>query len=88
MKQIELSIQGESGLHARPASLLVATAQKFEASIEIEKAGHKINAKSIMGILSLGATKGDVVTLHIEGSDEQDAAEAMTELFNNTLVHA
>lgn len=88
MKQLELKIQSDSGLHARPASMLVALAQKYSSNIELEKNGQKVNAKSIMSLLSLGGAKGDDVVIFIEGDDELAAADAVTEFFTVTLVHA
>lgn len=76
MKVLHLTILGESGLHARPASMLVSEASKFQAdiTITIEKEERTINAKSIMSVLSLGGAKGDQVTVKINGDDEEDAA--------------
>lgn len=88
MKELTLTIKGTSGLHARPASQLVTAAQKFTATIEIKKADRKVNAKSLMSILSLGAVQGDSVTVFIDGSDEDLAAQEMTRLFEETLAHA
>lgn len=88
MKILELLIQGESGLHARPAGLLAAEAQKFQSEITIEKDQRQINAKSIMSVLSLGASKGDLVMVKIEGEDEDGAANALEILFKTVLAHA
>jgi len=88
MKELILMIQSESGLHARPASLLVVAAQKFRSTIEIEKEGRKINAKSIMSILSLGGAKGDEVKVYINGEDEESAAYEMVRFFNETILQA
>jgi phosphocarrier protein len=84
---MQVTVQSKSGLHARPAGLLVSLAKDFVADIEIEKAGRKINGKSIMGILSLGTTQGDILTIHASGSDEVVAANALAELFNTKLAH-
>lgn len=85
MKELRLTVQGASGLHARPASMLVAAAQKFAADIVIEKNGKKVNAKSIMGILGLGSSKGDELVMTISGLDEDAAAQEMHHLFNTVL---
>lgn len=87
MTSVQVTVQSKSGLHARPAGLLVGLAKDFIADIEIEKAGRKINGKSIMGILSLGTTQGDVLTIHANGSDEENAVNALAELFNTKLAH-
>lgn len=88
MKELTLTIQGESGLHARPAGLLAAEAQKYQSEITLVKNERSINAKSIMSVLSLGGTKGDVVTVKITGEDESAAAAGIEALFHNVLAHA
>ncbi len=88
MKELKLTIQGESGLHARPAGLLAAEAQKYDSEIVIEKDSRSINAKSIMSVLSLGGTKGDTVTVRINGVDETEAATGIEILFETVLAHA
>lgn len=88
MKELTLTIQGESGLHARPAGLLAAEAQKYQSNIQIEKEARTINAKSIMSVLSLGGAKGDTVTVKIDGDDEAEAAAGIEALFINVLAHA
>lgn len=87
MKSVNVTVRSKSGLHARPAGLLVGMAKNFLSDIEIEKAGRKINAKSIMGILSLGTALGDILTIHATGSDEEAAAAALEDLFNTKLAH-
>lgn len=88
VKEITVTIQGESGLHARPAGLLAAEAQKYQSEIVIEKDSRSINAKSIMSVLSLGGTKGDQVTVRINGEDEAEAAVNIELLFENVLANA
>ena len=88
MRELTLTIQGESGLHARPAGLPAAEAQKFESEIVIEKDDRSINAKSIMSVLSLGGTKGDQVKVKINGKDEVEAANSIEVLFETVLAHA
>jgi phosphocarrier protein len=88
VKEIIVTIQGESGLHARPAGLLAAEAQKYQSEIVIEKDSRSINAKSIMSVLSLGGTKGDQVTVRINGEDEAEAAVNIELLFENVLANA
>jgi len=87
MTSVKVTVQSKSGLHARPAGLLVGLAKDFVSDIEIEKAGRKINAKSIMGILSLGTAQGDELTIHANGQDEAAAVDAMAALFNTKLAH-
>ena len=78
-----VTILNRAGIHARPASLIVQTAQQFDSSIWIEKDDVKINAKSIMNILTLGATYKTELTVSAEGPDENDAVAELSELFDN-----
>lgn len=73
MKEIELTIKNEFGLHARPASLLANTASQYESEIKIIKDGNEVNAKSIMNLLLLAAGKGTVLTVTANGPDEEKA---------------
>ncbi|MCH4887242.1 HPr family phosphocarrier protein [Acidaminobacter sp. JC074] len=85
MKKVTVRVEGSSGLHARPASLLVAKAQAFESEVFIEKDGREINGKSIIGILGLGVVKGDQIVVACDGPDEEDAAEALRRLIEEDL---
>jgi len=78
-----VTILNRAGIHARPASLIVQTAQQFDCSIWIEKEDVKINAKSIMNILTLGATYKTELMLSAEGEDEEEAVEELGQLFDN-----
>jgi len=78
-----VTILNRAGIHARPASLIVQTAQKFSSSMWIEKENIKVNAKSIMNILALGATYKTELILSAEGPDEEEAVEALASLFEN-----
>ena len=73
----KIVIQNKLGLHARPAALLVQTANKFKCDVEIVKGRQKVNGKSIMGIMTLAAGVGTPLTLRTHG---EDAAEAMDEI--------
>ena len=75
-----LKIANKHGLHARPAAHLVKIAGKFESEIKILKDGLEVNGKSIMGVMMLAAEPGSEITLHIDGSDEQSAMDALKEL--------
>jgi len=75
-----ITITNETGLHARPASVFVSTASKFSSEITIQTADKTINAKSILAVLSLGISKGTEIILSAEGSDEQEAINALLEL--------
>lgn len=87
MIKISVKVEGSSGLHARPASLLVAKSQAFESEVMIEKEGVEINGKSIIGILSLGVSKGESITISCDGPDEAEALEALKQLIEEDLVH-
>lgn len=76
-------IKNRAGIHARPAAMIVQTAGKFASRIFLEKDGDRINAKSIMGIITLGAGFGTEITITAEGEDEAAAAEAIDRLFRN-----
>jgi phosphocarrier protein len=77
-----VTIQNRAGIHARPSALLVQTAKDFQSNIYLEKGNDRINGKSIMGILTLGASYGTEIKVIAEGEDEQAALEAMVKLFN------
>ena len=81
-----VKVELETGLHARPAALFVQTASRFASQIWIEKAEKKVNAKSIMGIMSLGVAKGNEVTIVAEGEDAEEALEALVILLEKETV--
>lgn len=85
MVQENLTVSNKSGLHARPAALLVQTSSKFKSEVKIIKGEAEVNAKSIVGIMGLGAKQGQEVTLHINGPDEGDALAAIKDLFRNNF---
>ncbi|MBX3046010.1 MAG: HPr family phosphocarrier protein [Anaerolineales bacterium] len=80
MKAIELTIQNEVGLHARPATLFVKTAQKHEAEIIVSFDGKQVSAKSLLGLLTLAVTKGSVISVSADGADADAALAALSEL--------
>ena len=73
----EITIRLENGLEARPVAMLVQVASQFDSTIYLEAAEKKVNAKSIMGMMSLGLDTGEKVTAVIEGSDEEAALEGI-----------
>ena len=79
MQQRTFDIVDETGIHARPATILVQTATRFESDIELEYNNKKVNLKSIMGVMSLGVGKGSEVTIYTDGEDEAEALEKITE---------
>ena len=80
MASKDFHIVAETGIHARPATLLVQTASKFASDITLEYKGKAVNLKSIMGVMSLGVGQGaDVTTISAEGPDADDAIAAIAE---------
>ena len=79
MEQKSYVITDETGIHARPATMLVQTASKFDSDIQLEYNGKKVNLKSIMGVMSLGVGQGADVTISAEGADADDAIAAISE---------
>lgn len=73
MKTVNVTIQHEAGLHARPASVFVKIASTFSSEIRLIKDDATVNGKSIMGVLMLALGAGNTVQLEVEGSDEQEA---------------
>ena len=76
-----IKVINRAGIHARPAAFLVQTAKDFKCEIIFERGDDRINGKSIMGIITLGATYGSEITLIAEGIDEKEAVEALVKLF-------
>ena len=81
MVEIETTIKNRAGIHARPSALIAQTAVKFSSRIFLEKNGNRINAKSIMGIITLAASYGSKIKISAEGSDEKAAVDAIKNLF-------
>ncbi|WP_042353850.1 phosphocarrier protein HPr [Bacillus rubiinfantis] len=79
MAERQFTIIDETGIHARPATLLVQTAGKFNADINLEYNGKKVNLKSIMGVMSLGIPKGAEIKISAEGNDADEAIKALEE---------
>lgn len=79
MVKKEFHVVAETGIHARPATLLVQTASKFSSDLNLEYKGKSVNLKSIMGVMSLGVGQGADVTITAEGADEQEAIAAVEE---------
>jgi len=83
MIEQQIEIINKLGLHARASAKLVSTASQYISSVEIEFAGQKGDAKSIMSMMMLAASKGSMITIRTDGEDEQDAMNAVTGLINN-----
>lgn len=80
MLKKEIIINNPQGLHARPATLLVQKATNFKCDVSIEYSGRRANAKSLIGVLSLGVNKGYAVTIVTDGTDEEEALKAIIEV--------
>ena len=79
MEKRDFHVVADTGIHARPATLLVQTASKFNSDVNLEYKGKSVNLKSIMGVMSLGVGQGADVTISAEGADEEDAINAIEE---------
>ncbi|MBS4803964.1 HPr family phosphocarrier protein [Clostridium sartagoforme] len=79
----EVVVNNGTGLHARPATLLVKKASSFKSDVSIEFNGKKANVKSLIGVLSLGVTKGAAITVLASGDDEALAVEEIANLIAN-----
>lgn len=79
MEKRDFHIIAETGIHARPATLLVQAASKFGSDINLEYDGKSVNLKSIMGVMSLGVGQNADVTITAEGDDEKDALDAIAD---------
>lgn len=79
MEKKQFHVVAETGIHARPATLLVQTASKFSSDIQLEYKGKSVNLKSIMGVMSLGVGQGADVVISAEGADEVEAIAGIEE---------
>jgi phosphocarrier protein len=83
MQSLDITIINRLGLHARAATKLVQTASQFGAEVHIVKDGQRVSGKSILGVMMLAAAKGSEITLEADGSDADDALNALKELIND-----
>ena len=81
----EAVVNNQVGLHARPATFFIQKANEFKSSIWVEKDERRVNAKSLLGVLSLGIVKGTSINLIADGPDEKEAVEALIELISSKL---
>ena len=82
----EVVVQNQVGLHARPATFFIQKANEYKSSIWVEKDSRRVNAKSLLGVLSLGITKGLNITIVAEGSDEEEAVNNLSELISSNFA--
>ena len=86
MAKKSFKITHETGLHARPATAVVNKAGKYQSDIQLEYNGKSVNLKSIMGVMSLGISKGSEVTISAEGKDDEAAIEGLSELLQEEKI--
>ena len=79
----EVTVKNEVGLHARPATYFIQKANKFKCGIWVEKDERRVNAKSLLGVLSLGIVGGTNIRIIADGADEQEAVEGLIALVNS-----
>ena len=82
----DVTVQNNVGLHARPATFFVQRANSYKSSIWVEKGDRRVNAKSLLGVLSLGIAKGTIITLISDGVDEKEALDGLADLVNSGLA--
>lgn len=78
-----LTVKNRAGIHARPAAIIAQTANKFQSEVIISRDDTSVNAKSIMGVITMAAGYNTVLTMQVEGPDEEAAANAIVELFES-----
>lgn len=76
----EVVVQNLVGLHARPATFFIQKSNEFKSTVWVEKNDRRVNAKSLLGVLSLGITKGTKINIIVDGPDEEDALQALSVL--------
>ena len=81
----DVVIQNQVGLHARPATFFIQKANEYKSSIWVEKDERKVNAKSLLGVLSLGIVGGTTIKIIVDGSDEKEAVAALVDLVNDNF---
>ena len=84
----EIVVQNQVGLHARPATFFIQKANEFKSTVWIAKEERKVNAKSLLGVLSLGITRGTQVTISAEGADETEAVDNLVDLISSNFIDA
>lgn len=79
----EVIIKNKSGIHARPAAILVNEASKYKSEIYLEKDGEKVDSKSILGVMMLAATCGSSIVLYVDGEDEEEAVKSIVKILES-----
>ncbi|MCL2125579.1 MAG: HPr family phosphocarrier protein [Oscillospiraceae bacterium] len=86
MYERKATVLKQIGLHARPATFLIQKANEYKSSIWIEKDERRVNAKSLLGVLSLGVAKDTTITVLADGPDEAEAVDTLCELINSDFA--
>ena len=81
-----LVIKNASGMHARPAEMFARTAMRFQSQVELVHLGHRVDGKSILHILTLGAAEGTELLLEVRGADAREAIEALVQLVESDFA--
>ena len=84
----DVTIKNSVGLHARPATFFIQKANSYKSSIWVEKEDCRVNAKSLLGVLSLGIVKGTTITLIADGNDETAAIDGLVALVDNEFTES
>ena len=79
----QATVNNQVGLHARPATFFIQKANEFKSTIWVEKDEQRVNAKSLLGVLSLGIVKGTAVTIIADGADEEEAIKTLSDLIDS-----
>ncbi len=85
MIEKEITIKNKSGLHARPAAIIVQKANEYRSDILLEKGDDRVNAKSIMGVMMLAAAEGATLKIIASGEDEQEAVSIISKLMESDI---
>ena len=83
MTQTTVTINAESGLHARPANMFIKTASEFKSAIKVAKEGKEVDGKRLLAIMTLGVRQGESITITADGEDEKEAIAALEKLVEN-----
>ena len=81
----DVVVQNPVGLHARPATFFIQKANEFKSTMWVEKDERRVSAKSLLGVLSLGITRGTTITIIADGADEEASVDALVELINSNF---
>ncbi len=82
----DVTVQNQVGLHARPATFFIQKANEYKSSIWVEKEDRRVNAKSLLGVLSLGIVGGTTIKIIADGSDEENAVKGLIDLVSTSFT--